>query len=379
MAASEPFRVFFPLGILAAIIGSLLWPAFHAGWLKIYPAIQHPRLMIFGFGAAFVSGFLGTAWPKFIGSRPLTLTELSFLVSSWSVAQCFYVIGAVQPGDFAFATHEILLMGMLGFRLRGAEDWPPPGFILAFLSLAGAATSALIFCFASASISPRIDVLLRLIAYEGALLLPLIGVGSFLFPRVFFAGTPRIPPGLTPSARSRKMGIWGGAGLILVSFVLEAWGRVQTGNLVRFGALYFWAWFAFPSAFRGTCPSTRAWALRSAITAIAACFLLRGFWPGPGFGLEHLLFIGGFGLTIPLIADRVILGHCAASPVVSPTSRSWRWIVWLLCLAFVTRASADLFPATLASHQVYASIVFVAVLIIWIGIHRKHFHKVSPH
>ena len=63
---SEPFRVFFPLGIAAAIFGLLLWPMHYFGWWPIFPAIQHPRLLTFGFGAAFVFGFLGTAWPRFL-------------------------------------------------------------------------------------------------------------------------------------------------------------------------------------------------------------------------------------------------------------------------------------------------------------------------
>ena len=40
---SEPFRVFFPLGIAAALFGLLLWPIHYAGWWATYPAIQHPR------------------------------------------------------------------------------------------------------------------------------------------------------------------------------------------------------------------------------------------------------------------------------------------------------------------------------------------------
>ena len=52
---SEPFRVFFPLGIAAGIMGLLLWPLHYAGWWPVYPALQHPRLLIFGFGAALLA------------------------------------------------------------------------------------------------------------------------------------------------------------------------------------------------------------------------------------------------------------------------------------------------------------------------------------
>ncbi len=378
IVVTEPFRIFFPLGILAAISGLLLWPLFFAGLTPIYPAIQHPRMMIFGFGAAFVTGFLGTAWPKFIESRSLTMSDLSLLVSSWLAAQFFYLIGAIQPGDFAFGSHEILLIGMLGIRLHGAKDSPPPGFVLAFVSLFGAAAAAFSWCFFPTTIPLWGNTLARLFAYQGSLLIPLIGVGSFLFPRVFFAGTPLVPPGRTPNAQSRTVGIFGGAGLILVSFMLEAMGWVQAGNLLRFGAICLWAKFAFPAAFKGKALSTRAWVLRTSSASIAGCFLLRGIWPGPHFAFEHLLFLGGFGLAIPLIADKVIMGHCAESPQVPSVSKAWRWMVWLMWLALGTRVIADLVESTRTSHYIYASIIFAVVFGIWVGIHRKHFHKVSP-
>lgn len=376
--AAEPFRVFFPLGIMAAVAGLLLWPAHYLGWVEIFPAIQHPRIMIFGFGAAFVTGFLGTALPKFVDARGLNVSELSVLVSSWMAAQFFYLLGSIQAGDFAFGVHELLLIVMLGIRLYEGKSPAPPGFRLAYASLFGAMVAAFVWCFAFTLIPLWAHSFLRLLAYEGTLLFPLIGVGSFIFPRVFFAGVPRIPPGCTPSARRRMIGIFGGALLIVISFGIEATGWVQAGNLLRFGAICFWAWFSFPAVFKGKTLSTRAWALRTSLGAIAACFLIRGIWPGPGYAMEHLLFLGGFGVTIPLIADKVIMGHCASSPQVPAKSKAWRWIVWLMWLAFLTRISADIVPSTRVSHHIYASITFIVLLAIWGGTHWKHFHKVSP-
>lgn len=68
---TEPFRIFFPLGIAASTFGVLIWPLFYTGAWPFPPQIQHPRIMIFGFGSAFVAGFLGTAWPRFLGAEAL--------------------------------------------------------------------------------------------------------------------------------------------------------------------------------------------------------------------------------------------------------------------------------------------------------------------
>ena len=72
MVLEEPYRVFFPLGMLAGIWGVLMWPMFYAGWLKFYPGEAHTRMMIGGFMGAFVLGFLGTAFPRLAGNRSAT-------------------------------------------------------------------------------------------------------------------------------------------------------------------------------------------------------------------------------------------------------------------------------------------------------------------
>ena len=60
---AEPYRLFFLSGILFSIAGVLLWPLFYQGKLAFYPGVSHARVMIAGFGGAFVVGFLGTAGP----------------------------------------------------------------------------------------------------------------------------------------------------------------------------------------------------------------------------------------------------------------------------------------------------------------------------
>jgi uncharacterized protein involved in response to NO len=65
----EPFRIFFPIGAVLALFGVSLWPLYYAGAITEYPSIPHARLMIEGFMASFIIGFLGTAGPR-ITSAP---------------------------------------------------------------------------------------------------------------------------------------------------------------------------------------------------------------------------------------------------------------------------------------------------------------------
>ena len=359
---TEPFRIFFPLGIAASILGVLIWPLFYAGAWPFPPPLQHPRLMIFGFGCAFVTGFLGTAWPRFLDGKPLHLFELIALVFTWAVAMVFHAINKLPLGDAATAIHTLTLVGILSLRLGRGRPLPPPGFALAFFSAVMVSVVALLWGFGGKLMTPKIYLFTKLIAWQGFLIFPLLGVGSYLFPR-FFQQPEKPPPMATP--RQRMTGVWLGALLILISFGIEAMGWIKTGNTIRFFAVAIWMFLAAPALFRGKAPNTRAWALRLVMGSVALSFLVRGFWPGPAYAIEHILFLGGFGLAMLLIADRVSIGHGGDISLLPAKSKTWRWIAWLALITAATRSSADMKVSIQVSHYIYASILWAIILILW--------------
>ncbi|MDA7920923.1 NnrS family protein [Verrucomicrobiales bacterium] len=226
--ASEPFRVFFPLGIAAGIFGLILWPLHYLGWWPTYPAIQHPRILIFGFGAAFLFKFLGTAWPRFLEAKALSFYEVTVLMFAWSVAQIYYVKGDISHGDLSAGIGCLWLLIILGIRMiRKEREFPPPGFLLAF-SAVGLATATL-FCWVTGwdKHSPDWYHVFRLLAYQGVLLLPLMGVGSYLFARFF-----QIPGQKPVMAKYRGPAVWSAAVIILGSFAVEAFVSARYGNLL---------------------------------------------------------------------------------------------------------------------------------------------------
>ena len=359
--ASEPFRVFFPLGIAASIFGVLIWPLFYAGWWPYSPIAQHPRMMIFGFGAAFVAGFLGTAWPRFLESKSLHPIEVSILVFFWLGAQGCYAVNQLLIGDLIYSIHAALLLGILSLRFRGRGDFPPPGFLLAFASVFLAAGVAFLWFINPGSLPPAIYAFTKLIVWQGLLLFPLLGVGSYLFPRFFAA-----PYAAKTNSAKRGLAVWTAALLIIISFGLEAVGWSRVGNILRFAALLFWLALAAPAIWKERSPSTRAWALKIAIGSIALSFLCRGFWTGPGLAIVHLLFLGGFGLALVLVADRVSIAHGGGDWKTFPRkSKTWQWIVWLGLLAAATRMSANMKASITVSHHVYAALLWTVVLVIW--------------
>src|SRR5213596_396275 len=86
LCCGEPFRIFFPLGVLVGISGVSLWPLFFGGMHhSFYPGVMHARLMIEGFMGAFIFGFLGTAFPRLTGTPHLSRKEL------WTVLALYCV------------------------------------------------------------------------------------------------------------------------------------------------------------------------------------------------------------------------------------------------------------------------------------------------
>ena len=98
--ASEPFRLFFPLGILAAVAGVMMWPLLYAGHLGFYPGEAHARVMIEGFMGAFVLGFLGTAFPRLTGNATWSRGELALQLLLWLVCVASALTGHVAAAGF---------------------------------------------------------------------------------------------------------------------------------------------------------------------------------------------------------------------------------------------------------------------------------------
>jgi len=365
---SEPFRAFFPLGIIASILGVMTWPLFYAGWWQTIPQIMHPRLMIFGFGGAFVTGFLGTAFPRFVEAEPIEEWEFNMLVVTWALSLSGYLLAYWSFGDLMYFMHGLMLLAFLNGRaLRGADR---PG--IAFLIAAGGVVLgmlAAITWFLESQIPAHALLLTRLMAFQGLLLLPLLGLGSIMIPRFFATSIPA--PGM-------NLGLKMATAVVLISFAVEAYGWPRSGNLFRFFGMVVWAIYACPTLLRAKASSTRAWAIRLALAMLAGSFLIRAAWLGPGYAVEHLLFLCGFAVTILLIADRVTLGHSNCLPDLNERSKRWRWLFWLLVLTAATRISADMKASLMVSHHIYAALLWTGIVIAWALPHIRRW-KEKPH
>lgn len=372
MILEEPYRVFFPLGVLAGMGGVLLWPLYYAQWLGYNPIDAHPRLMIEGFLGAFVLGFLGTAFPRLTGNRGWLGAELVVLLGLWGGGVWSAASGRVAVADGIFT----VLLGVLfcGLVLRwacGHRDTPPPGFVLALAGLLGGALAAACLAWQHGLwLGVTGQAWAKLWLFQGFLLLPLMGIGPYLLPRFFglpsshaFDDSPRPPRGWW-----RRVGaalFWGMH--VVASFALEVYGYAQLGQLLRAIALGVWFALETPVFRRGNVSSTTGNVVRVALVCMLAGWAAAAFWPAARAGSLHLVFTAGLGLVALAVGTRVVYGHAGKHALLVGRMRWLRWTAGLVLLAALTRMSADFLPTVRISHHVYAAWTWTLAGLVWCG------------
>lgn len=376
--ASEPFRLFFPLGILAAVAGVMMWPLLYAGKLGFYPGEAHARVMIEGFMGAFVLGFLGTAFPRLVGNSTWSCGELARLFLLWLACVLGALTGHVVVADVAFATMLALLFaGMIGRWSCGNRDTPPPGFVMALAGILGGAIAA-------ASLAWDQGRWMNFAGYQfaklwlnqGFLLLPLMGIAPYLLPRFFgresthaFEDSPTPPQGWWPRMFVSLLG----ATLVAGGFALEALGKPLPGHLLRAAVILAWILLETPVFRRGKLRTTPGNVARLAVIGLVGGTAAAGIWPTGRVGSLHLFFAAGLGLAVLAVATRVVLGHAGRHDLLTGKIVWLRVAAGLLVLAAATRMTSDFVPAVRVTHHIYAAWAWAAGGLVWFAALIRYF------
>lgn len=378
--ASEPFRLFFAAGAIWSVVGVLLWPAFYAGLWPVYPGMAHSRLMIEGFGGAFVVGFLGTAGPRMAGASRLTVGELIGFFGLQQAVALAHLLGHAAWGDRGFG---LLLLGLLlalgGRAWRSDRAALPPQLILAWTGLLAGIAGAWMITVPAWMVQPPVQRLAGLLLHQGFLLPPVLGIGSFLFPRLLGAafGESRTPQ--EAGRRRRRAGL--AAGLLLASFALEAGGAVGWGVGLRAAVAVVYLALEVRWKRAAADPATRGTLTTGLYVALGLGLLgwgLAAAFPAARVGAEHLLYAGGLGLLMLVVGSRVLCGHSGEIAVFAQRSWTARWLVFLVALAAATRATTGFLPQLTVSHHIYAALTWAGAVGLWLVWHRRRFLKREP-
>jgi uncharacterized protein involved in response to NO len=161
---TDPYRIFFPLGIILGVLGVSIWPAYYFGLTEGYSGRAHAFVQTDGFLYAFIIGFLLTAIPRFTGTEPPAF-EFQFFIA----------------GQTGFLIAHAMLIALAARRFMRRQLDPPDTFVPAGLGIISGEIGGLInAAVAWNAIAPIWDTLGKRMLTEGMVLLLVLGIGGFL-------------------------------------------------------------------------------------------------------------------------------------------------------------------------------------------------------
>ncbi len=366
----EPFRVFFPLGVLAAIAGAMLWPLHLWGISPIYPGQAHARIMASGLFGGFILGFIGTALPRLLSAPPIGTFNVIGLAGLHLLMLVFLVFGRTGWGDAIFIAILVWMLILMIRRAWHRQDLPPPNFVLVGLAFMCALAGALIGVWNERN--PELDTywvfLRRLLSYQGFVLLPILGVGPFFLPRLFGLKRDDVFPEMrwpNPAWWRKACLAFGVGGTVIVSFFVELEGWYRTAHAVRFIAVLVYVLREFPFRRAGQERNTLALAVQIAFAVMLSGYLAVALFPAYRVALLHLAFASGFGIIAFTVATRVAYGHAGQLRQLAVKNRWLAVAVGIILFATATRVSGDFWPKIMASHYIYGAWVWIIGVAIW--------------
>ncbi len=365
--APEPYRLLFPLGILAAVAGSVVWPATWLGVLG-YPGVLHRELMIPGFEQCFVSGFLLTAMPAFTHGPRCSRLELGLAVAAALATLTAALLGSPPAVAGTQLASVLLLVTALARRVARSRQLPPEEFAFVAFGLAAGLLGLCLQLAGAFNAAPSLPARFpeRLVSL-GMVLSLVVGLGSLLVPT--FAGMPRplALPGIAgPHERhGRRPFYLAIVAVLALSFLTDAIAIARVGPLLRAAAVSTMMVVGWKLTRRPGHRTLHAHALWLSGWAILVGLWLTALLPALELAGLHIVFIGGFALLTLAIATRVTVAHGSHPLAVEPGVLSPA-IVALLGITLACRLAAEADPQRRALWLAVGG-TFAGVMWLWWG------------
>ncbi|HYV57453.1 MAG TPA: NnrS family protein [Candidatus Nitrosopolaris sp.] len=370
---NEPFRLFFPLGVLLAWVGIGHWLLYSLGATRTYSCLLHGLVQMQGFMMAFAIGFLLTAVPRRTRTEPPSAIEIALLVAALVMSTAATVLERWVVAETAYLALFAVLLRFAVVRLRGAEGArrPPAAFVLIPIAvLHGVVGAVLILRAMLPGVSASLMGLGRLLVEQGVFLCLAVGIGALVLP--LMAGTP--PPmdlGTVPGER-RKAFLYAAAGVAIgMSLVLEYMGWERLGPLLR--AAVVTAGFGLGGgAWRPPHkPGLHRRLVWLAVWLVPTGLVVSALWPSYRVPALHILFIGGFSLMAFGVATHVALSHLGLEALAAGRPRAVLVLAASFLLALAARLAADA-SNTYFDHLGWAAGLWITGSAVWLAFLGPH-------
>jgi uncharacterized protein involved in response to NO len=371
----DPYRTFFPLGILMGVAGVMMWPLYYWNVIGWYNGRSHAFVQTDCFLYAFIVGFLWTAIPRFTGAAgPGRL--IRYVVAALIVAQAIaFDLRQFPIGHSLFIVSHTIVIAVAARCFIQRQHPPPETFVLVGLGLVAGWIAALVNAgIALEWIRPELDLMGRRLMTEGMVLLLVLGVGGFLGPRLLgFAALPNfqnigtlVGPAKTPRWMTWRRPLYGLAGVsLLLSVILEYAAGLPALAWLRAGIVTTLVLLTIRPYRRpltrttlSSCVWTAFWLLLAASWLVVLTVKYR-------IDLMHIMFMGGFTLLILAVGTRVVLSHGGHD--LSQERRSWPLRIGLATVltAMLARLGAPLAPGSYYSHLAWAALLWMGGILTW--------------
>jgi len=343
LVRAEPFRVFFPLGVVLGWMGIGHWLLYILGLTTTYSCVGHGTVQMQAFMMAFAVGFLMTAIPRRTQASVASGFEISMATLLLVCTTAAATADQLLVAQLSYGALFVLLLAFAIRRFRGRSSGrrPPAAFVLIpIAALQGVAGAMLNVIASRPGGSDWAAGLGRLLVEQGVFLCLIVGIGSLVLP-LMGGATP--PPDLGSSRReSWKAGAYGIAGAtICASLVAEQLGWHRGGPLLRaFVVLTALALGAGAWRPPGK-PGLHRQIVWLATWLIPLGLTVSGLWPDYRVPALHIVFIGGFSLLAFGVATHVTLAHLNLEALGQGRPPAVAFVATMLLAAMAARVSAD--------------------------------------
>lgn len=317
--APDPYRVLFPIGIVAAIAGLLPWVAFAAATYGAWPAAlpvpwpgpMHAALLAQGFELAFVCGFLLTAMPAFTHGPRCTPRELAVVTA---LVVLFVLLRAFDIPYAAWAwLLTLLAVGItVGRRVRLGAAAPPEEYLLVATGVAlGVAGGVVQVLAAHGVIAPAAERAGVRCVSLGMLPALVLGLGSLLVPTFARMENPLdivgwAKAGDRPRRRAFALVI---AALLVLSVNAEFLGFSTPAAWLRALAVLASTQLAWKLWRKPGRHDRLSWTIWTAGWCMVLGFVAAALFPLHRVDAWHVAFAGGYALLTLGIGTRVVVSH----------------------------------------------------------------------
>ena len=365
---SEPFRIFFPLGVLLAWIGVGHWLLYATGVTATYSCKFHGLVQMQAFMMAFAIGFLLTALPRRTQTQPVDRMEIVALVAALVVTTAAAIAERWVIAEMAYAALFACLIefALRRFLKRGVGRRPPAAFVLLpIAALHGLAGAGLIAAAEANNVAPWTSQLGLLLVEQGVFLCLAVGIGGLALP--LMGGAPPPPDlGSAPRETWKALAYASAGAAIFASLLLEELGFERSGPLFRAIVVAIGLGLGGGAWHLPGKPGAHRKVVWLAVWLMPAGLIVSALWPDYRVPALHILFIGGFSLLAFGIGTHVALSHFNLEQLALGRPPAVIILGAAFLIALCARLAAD-FSNTYFIHLGWAAAVWILGSAVWLA------------